>query len=112
MGKKSLIWLKNYDWFLTVNILLLMVFSLAILYSLQINVNQPNFTYFNRQLVFAIIGLGLFFAISLVNYHFWADYYKIILFSLALTLIFVLAIGVRIRGTTGWFAFFGQIFFP
>ncbi len=103
---------RYYDWFLTINILLLLVFSLAILYSLQLNVARPNFTFFNRQLVFVILGLVLFWLISTVNFSVWSDYYKIIFFLTVVLLGAVLATGITIRGTTGWLEFFGQTLQP
>lgn len=112
MGKKLLSWLKYNDWYLIINIILLMIFSLAILYSLQINVSQPNFTFFNRQLVFAGAGLIAFLLVSLLNFRVWSDYYKIIFVLSALLLLVVLLLGVKIRGTTSWLAFFGQTFQP
>ncbi len=112
MLKKISLWFQYGDWYLIINIFLLMIFGLATLYSLQINVDNPNFEVFNHQLVLAGVGLGLFILISSVNFKVWADYYKIILFSGALLLVAVLLFGADIRGTTGWLVILGQGFQP
>lgn len=112
MPKKLLIWFQYCDWYLIINIFLLMIFGLATLYSLQINIDRPNFEVFNHQLVLALVGLGMFILISFVNFKVWADYYKIILFGGALLLIAVLLFGTDIRGTTGWLVILGQGFQP
>jgi len=112
MFKRLLIWSKFCDWYLVINISLLMIFGLAALYSLQINVDNPNFIFFNRQVVLVLLGLLVFFLISQINYKVWSDYYKIVFVIIAFLLLVVLTIGVNIRGTTGWFSFFGQTFQP
>ncbi|MFA6305039.1 MAG: rod shape-determining protein RodA [Patescibacteria group bacterium] len=112
MLKRIFVWLEYYDWYLIINISLLMIFGLATLYSLQLNVDVPNFTIFNHQLTLALFGLAIFLLVSSINFKVWSDYYKIIyLIALAL-LILVLAVGSHIRGTTGWLYFFGQGFQP
>ncbi len=89
-----------------------MFFGLIALYSLQLNVSEPDFTLFKRQVVFAIAGLVLFFLFSFIDYHFWSDYYKVILIIVSLLLVGVLVLGITIGGTTGWYQFFGQTFQP
>ncbi|MCX6785333.1 MAG: FtsW/RodA/SpoVE family cell cycle protein [Candidatus Komeilibacteria bacterium] len=112
MWKKLLSFFKYNDWYLIINALLLMIFSLVALYSLQINVAQPNYTFFNRQLIFVLAGLVIFFFSSAVNFKVWSDYYKILFGSSIVLLLIVLVIGVRIRGTSGWLEFLGQTFQP
>lgn len=112
MPKKILAFFRFHDWYLVINIILLLFFSLAVLYSLQINVAEPNFVFFNRQLIFVGAGLVLFFLLSWLNYQFWSDYYKLIFIVSVLGLLGVLLFGVKLRGTTGWLEFFGQTFQP
>lgn len=112
MLKNFLTRLAVYDWYLIINIALLSFFSLAALYSLRINVNSPDFVFFNRQLIFYAAGWIIFFIFSSLDYKFCGDYYKIIyIFSCGLLLL-VLFLGIQLRGTTGWFKFFGQTFQP
>ncbi len=112
MFKRLFIWTRLYDWYLVINIILLMIFGLAALYSLQINVLEPNFFFLNRQLTFVGIGLVLFFLISHISFRVWGDYYKMVLVIVCLLLLIVLIAGINIRGTTGWLEFFGQTFQP
>jgi len=104
--------LKNYDWYLIINIVLLMFFSLVTLYSLQINIADPDFATFFRQLIFIFLGLIIFFVFSKINYRAWGDYYKFLLIFIFVILIGVFVIGTTIRGTKGWLTFFGQTIQP
>jgi len=112
MFKRLFILTRGYDWYLIINVILLMIFGLAALYSLQINVAEPNFVFLNRQLIFVGLGLVLFFLMSQISFRVWGDYYKVILGTVAFMLIVVLIVGISIRGTTGWLEFFGQTFQP
>lgn len=112
MIKRLFAWFKLNDWYLIINTILLMIFSLAALYSLQINVVNPNFTFFNRQLVFSIVGLVIFFLVSAFNFKIWSDYFKVVYIFISLLLIGVLFFGSSVRGTTGWLNIFGQSLQP
>ena len=112
MFKRLFLWIGFFDWYLAGNIFFLTLFGLASLYSLQISVANPNFTFFNRQLVFCLIGWAVFLLVSRIDYKFWGSYYKVILLVTFLVLIAVLFSGFKIRGTMGWFNFFGQTFQP
>src|SRR3989338_3780772 len=112
MFKRLFILTRGYDWYLIINVILLMIFGLAALYSLQINVAEPNFVFLNRQLIFVGLGLVLFFLMSQISFRVWGDYYKVILGTVSFMLIVVLIVGISIRGTTGWLEFFGQTFQP
>lgn len=112
MFKSLLNSLRRGDWYLLINIVLLMIFGLAALYSLQIKALSPDFTLFYRQLTLAIFGLAIFFVFSLVDYHLWGDYYKIILIVSVLLLVGVLFKGVSLGGSTGWYVVGGQSFQP
>lgn len=102
----------EFDWYLIINIALLMFFGLATLYSLQINITQPDLATFYRQLIFVFIGLFFFIVFSKLNYRAWGDYYKLMLILAVALLLGVFIIGITIRGTKGWFAVFGQTFQP
>lgn len=112
MSRRFLNQFRGFDWYLIINILLLMFFGLAVLYSLQMNVAEPEFTSFYRQVIFAIIGLILFLGVSLLNYRVWGDYYKFLLIIIVILLLGVFVAGETIRGTRAWLSFFGQTFQP
>ena len=87
--------------------LLLILFGLATLYSGTLNVENPDWTFFNKQLTFFIIGLVLLISMSIIDYRSWRTYALLLyIFSLAL-MVMVLFWGQTIRGTTGWFYIFG-----
>lgn len=104
--------LKNFDWYLIINIVLLMFFSLATLYSLQINIANPDLETFFRQLIFIISGLAIFIIFSKINYRAWGDYYKFLLIFIVIILLGVFVVGTTIRGTKGWLTLFGQTIQP
>ncbi|MBT4495480.1 FtsW/RodA/SpoVE family cell cycle protein, partial [bacterium] len=103
---------RSFDWFLIINILLLIFFGLSALYSLQFNTADPDFTLFKKQVIFVIIGLILFFLVSFVNHHFWGDYYKVIIIISFLVLLLVLSLGVTLGGARGWFEIGGTTIQP
>jgi len=104
--------LKNFDWILFGAIFLLICFGLAALYSVAISSEQPNFVNFKKQIIFAIIGLILLFAVSFFDYRIWQDYGYLIYGAVALLLLAVLFFGKTVGGTTGWFMIFGFNFQP
>jgi rod shape determining protein RodA len=94
----------KFDWILFVSILLLLVLSLAALYPISqgkggISSEQDHFT---RQLIFAVIGLVIFFFFAFWDYRSLKNYSNILFFGGIAILILVLIIGKVIRGTTGW----------
>ena len=99
--------LKNFDFILFGAIFLLICFGLAALYSVAISSEQPNFVNFQKQIIFAVIGLVLLFLISFFDYRIWQDYAPFIYGGTALLLLAVLFFGKTISGTTGWFVIFG-----
>ncbi|MBU1131415.1 rod shape-determining protein RodA [Patescibacteria group bacterium] len=112
MFKRVLNQLGEFDWYLIVNILLLMFFGLATLYSLQMNVAEPDFAALYRQIIFALAGMALFILVSLTNYRFWGDYYKLLLAGIVVILLGVFITGTTIRGIKAWLTFFGQTIQP
>jgi len=102
---------KNFDWILLVAILLLLSLSLAAIYSVDLSWGR-ELTFFKKQIIALVIGLGLFFFASTQRYTFFRSLAKP-LFSLAfLLLFFVLIFGQTVRGTTGWFLVGGLTFQP
>ncbi len=92
------------DWILIVAVLLLVGLGLAVLFPIsylgeEVNIQKDHFF---RQLIFAGIGLVVFFALSLSDYRFWdgASPYLYVLGILSLFL--VLFFGKAVRGTAGW----------
>jgi rod shape determining protein RodA len=105
--KDYLGYIKRYDWLLLMPALLLVLFGLASLYSGTLNVENPDWTFFNKQLTFFVIGLGLLVLASAIDYRRWRTY-AMLLYSVAVGLmVAVLFWGETIRGTKGWFYILG-----
>ncbi|MCX6784843.1 MAG: FtsW/RodA/SpoVE family cell cycle protein [Candidatus Komeilibacteria bacterium] len=103
---------KGWDWLFVGNIILLVVFGLATIYSLRFNKPESDGSLFTRQLIFALIGLALFMVLSYLHYRWVGVYYKIFYWLAALLLVAVLFLGVTIHGTKGWLLVVGQTFQP
>ena len=100
-------YIKRFDWLLLVPALLLILFSLATLYSGTLNVENPDWTLFNKQLTFFGIGLILLVITSIVDYRSWRLYALLLYVVSLLLMVAVLFWGETIRGTTGWFYILG-----
>ncbi|NCF75191.1 MAG: rod shape-determining protein RodA [Xanthomonadaceae bacterium] len=94
--------LYRFNWGLLTITLILISFSLLILYSLDLG-NENNLFFFKKQLAFVGLGILLFFVFNAIDYKIFKTYsYWIYLFSLFL-LTAVLFFGKSIHGTQGWF---------
>lgn len=93
---------SKIDWLLFFAIVILLLFSLSILYSLNLNNEDSSFLTFKKQLLFAFSGLVLYFLFASINYKVWATYSKLIYILFVLVLILVLILGTTVKGTTGW----------
>lgn len=80
-----------------------MASGLLAIYSLSISSSGEEMNNFQKQLIFLVVGLGVFLFFSLIDYRLWRSY-AYFLYGLGVTsLILVLWFGVTIRGTSGWF---------
>ncbi len=105
-------YIKKTDWLLVLPVFLLIFFGLASLYSNAINSSPPNWTFFKKQLFFFGLGTLLMLILANINYKRWKNYaWGFYILALVL-LVAVLLWGTTIRGTTGWFYFFGFGFQP
>lgn len=87
--------------------LLLVLIGLAALYSFALNVDQPDFTIFSKQLVFLVIGLGLIVLFVRLEYRWLAGVHWILYALGLLSLVLVLILGRTVNGTRGWFEIAG-----
>ncbi len=104
--------LRYFDWILFVAVALLLCFGLVTLYSIGLGGENISLSNFNKQLIFAAIGLTALFVLSVINYRWWADAVHLGYAGVALLLILVLFFGSTISGTTGWFVLPGFSFQP
>lgn len=94
--------IRLMDWWLNGAVLLLMIFSLAIMFSVE-NAAGLEGGRFTKQILFIALGLTGMFIISSMNYRFFINYaYGFYIIGLV-GLVAVLLFGTTIRGTTGWF---------
>ncbi|MFC1662903.1 rod shape-determining protein RodA [Patescibacteria group bacterium] len=103
---------RRLDPYILLLTLLLVLFGLAAIYSVTINVADPDYSKVVRQLTFTGLGFILFFLVALIDYRFykaiaWLAY--ILGFVLLLAVLFF---GTEIRGATGWFEVSGLTFQP
>ncbi|HRY63342.1 MAG TPA: rod shape-determining protein RodA [Patescibacteria group bacterium] len=104
--------IKKIDWLLLAPVLLLIVFGLATLYTTNLNVENPDWTTLNKQLLFFGIGFIILLVVAFSDYRRIASYSAAIYIISLLLLVAVLIWGRTIRGTTGWFSFLGFSFQP
>ena len=101
--------IRRYDWLLMGAVLLLMVLGLVSLFSLS---GVSVFPSFERQLVWAGVGLVLLVAASLVDFRiFRTQSYVVLLLYLAVValLMFTLIRNFAVRGVEAWLVF-GNVF--
>jgi len=104
--------LKNFDWLLLGAVILLICFGLAALYSIAASADEPNFSNFNKQIIFAIGGVILLLVLSLIDYRIWIHFSALLYGAAVVLLVAVLFFGTTLSGTTGWFSLFGFYFQP
>lgn len=100
-------YLKKIDWLLLLPVFLLSIFGLASLYTNALNSAAPDWTLFNKQSIFFVIGFILLFIFSGLNYKKWQNQVLTFYIISLLLLIAVFFWGTTIRGTTGWFYILG-----
>jgi len=98
---------KNFDWVIFGSVILLVVFGLAVIYSVALGSGEAALLNFKKQCVFVGIGIFLLFLFSFIDFHFLYGLNAWIYAAGILILILVLIFGETVRGTTGWFNFLG-----
>lgn len=109
---KLILYLKNFDWILFTSVLLLVSFGLAEIYSVALGRSQFDLINFKKQIIFIAIGIILLFSLAFLDYHSLRSYSKYFYFLGFILLVGVLIFGQTIRGTKGWYNFFGFNFQP
>ncbi|MCO7174618.1 stage V sporulation protein E [Sporolactobacillus kofuensis] len=99
---------RSPDLFLLVVTFLLLSIGLMMVYSasavLAANRFGDSLYFLKRQLLFAVVGIGLMFAVMRIDYHFWKAWAKIALVGCYLLLVLVLIPGVGLTrgGASSW----------
>lgn len=102
---------RQYDWVLMILIFVLLVFSFASIYSIDLSRGE-KLTYFPMQLLACAIGMVAFFIASRMHVTFYRTMSKTVYLVALLMTGLVLVFGSTIRGTTGWFKIAGFSFQP
>ena len=106
---------KNYDFWLLGAVVILTIFGVAMIRSaVADNIELVELDLVQRQLIFAVAGLGGSLIIAWVDYHLWASMSRtlyIIVFAI-LGILFI--VGAAFFGSARWFetGFFGILFQP
>lgn len=95
--------LSKFDWLLMGALFMLMLIGLLTLFSLK---GVSPFSYFERQLVWVVIGILCLFFASFIDFRFFrTQSWVVLIFYLAsvLLLVFVVMAGFSVRGVEAWF---------
>ena len=109
---QQLTFIKKIDWWLLTPVLFLIAFGLATLYSGVLNISNPDWTLFNKQITFFVLGLIFLLVASQLDYRFFRSFTVLLYIVAIILMIAVLFWGQTIRGTMGWFQFLGFSFQP
>ncbi|PIZ95082.1 MAG: rod shape-determining protein RodA [Candidatus Magasanikbacteria bacterium CG_4_10_14_0_2_um_filter_33_14] len=102
---------RNFDWILFFSSFILSLVGLSTIYSVDLSRGDIlNFT--SRQVIALVLAILVFFISSFLHVTFYESAARPVYFLAIVLLIAVLFLGVTIRGTTGWFRFFGFSFQP
>lgn len=104
--------LRSFDWVLFGAVFLLVLIGLTAIYSVSLGYEPPDFENFRKQIISLIVGSGLGFVVASMNYSAFRLYSRYIYWGAVMLLVLVLLFGTTVRGTTGWFNFFGFSFQP
>ncbi len=107
MQNRILVYLKNFDWMLFSAAALLVCFGLAEIYSIALSNESLGMANFSKQLLFAGIGVVLIFLVAMIDFYSMRSFGAYFYIFGVLLLVLVLFFGKTVRGTTGWFEFFG-----
>jgi cell division protein FtsW len=110
---------KQVDWFLFVIATGLaifgsvMVYSASAMISLKETQDQSQYTYFYKQLGFTLVGIGIMFAVSRLDYHFFDNKYVIYGLIAITVLLLLLVFGFpKVNGARRWIRIAGLSFQP
>ncbi len=101
------VYLKNFDWILFSAVILLSALGLAEIYSIALGQESLDLLNFQKQIGFISLGVILLFLFAFLDYHFLKNSSYYIYIAGIIILVAVLIFGQAIRGTKGWFYFFG-----
>lgn len=100
------------DWRMALAVFFLVGLGLTAIYSISLSQEGDGLVFLKKQLIAFFCGLLVAVVLAWSNYR-WIKSYAVVLYIFSvLLLLAVLFFGQTIRGTTGWFSFFGFHFQP
>ncbi|MFH1030605.1 MAG: rod shape-determining protein RodA [bacterium] len=107
MLKKILSYFKKFDWITLVIVIFFVSLGIMSIYGISLGSGEENLLSFKKQILFALIGITLVFILSAIDYKALKTYAIWIYCLSAALLAGVLSLGKIVRGTKGWFDFYG-----
>jgi len=99
--------LKNFDWLIFAAVILLIAFSLVEIYSVALGQEKFSLLNFQKQIIFAGLGIVLLFVFTFIDAFFLKSLSKYFYILGVIISGIVLVIGSTVNGTKGWFNILG-----
>ena len=106
------LYFKSFDWLLFIGMALVVGVGLSALYSISMGGGGEGIALFQKQLIVASIGFGLYFLLSTIDYHTWQSVSRWVYVMMLLLLVATLLFGQEINATRGWIGVGGWVFQP
>jgi rod shape determining protein RodA len=107
MFSRLRIYLKNFDWIIFAAALLLVIFGLVEIYSVALGQGSVNLLNFQKQLLLAGVGFAGLWFFTFFDSYLLKSLNRYFYILAVILLVAVLIFGSTIRGTKGWFFWFG-----
>lgn len=107
MLKKLFSYLKKFDWIMLIIVIFFVSLGIMSIYGISLGGGEENLLSFKKQILFAMTGIMAVFIISAIDYKVLKTYATWIYGLSVALLIGVLSLGKIVRGTQGWFDFYG-----
>jgi len=92
---------RHFDFMLLGSAALLVIFGIVMIRSAVAD-NASLADTAQRQALFALIGLGILFLATVIDYHFWRGLSRILFIGVILLLLYVELVGAKTFGATRW----------
>lgn len=94
---------KYFDWPLFSSVIILALLGLMMIYSTGLSSPDADSRLWVKQAIFLLAGLGVFFFLASLDYHYFQKVSTPLYLLALLLLVLVLIFGLEVRGSTRWF---------